>query len=127
MLPVTFGANFLKLAAPVIPVLEQAAEALPWPGTKAMMVGVLDHDLRDRLKDIRAETLLIFGEDDLFTPLYQAKLLKAGIPGAILRVIPGVGHAAPLENPADVDRLALAFFRGEALPDPDRATTNSCC
>ncbi|MDP2810598.1 MAG: alpha/beta hydrolase [Rhodocyclaceae bacterium] len=127
MLPITFGANFLKLAAPVIPVLEQAAEALPWPGTKAMMVGVLDHDLRDRLKDIRAETLLIFGEEDRFTPLHQAKLLQEGIPGATLRVIPGVGHAAPLENPPVVDRLALAFFRGEPLPDQGRETANSCC
>ena len=116
MLPITFGANFLKLAAPVIPTLEQMAEALPWAGTKAMMVGVLDHDLRPRLKDIRAETLLIFGEEDRFTPLYQARLLQAGIPGAVLRVIPGVGHAAPLENPSAVDALALSFFRGEPLP-----------
>ena len=116
MLPITFGANFLRMAAPVIPTLEQMAEALPWAGTKAMMVGVLDHDLRERLKDIRAETLLIFGEEDRFTPLYQARLLQAGIPGAVLRLIPGVGHAAPLENPPAVDALALAFFRGEPLP-----------
>ena len=117
MLPLTFGATFLRLAASLIPVLEQAAEALPWPGTKAMMMGVLDHDLRERLKDIRAETLLIFGDEDRFTPLYQAKLLQAGIPGAALRLIPAAGHAAPLENPAAVDRLALAFFRGEPLPE----------
>ena len=116
MLPITFGANFLKLAAPMIPALEAAAEALPWAGTKAMMVGVLEHDLRARLKDIRAETLLIFGEDDRFTPLYHARVLQAGIPGAQLRVIPGVGHASPLENPPAVDALALAFFRGAALP-----------
>jgi 3-oxoadipate enol-lactonase len=117
MLPLTFGAGFLKVAAKVIPVLEQMAEALPWPGTKAMMMGVLDHDLRERLKDIRAKTLLIFGEEDRFTPIYQAKLLEAGIPGAVLRLISGVGHAAPLENPPAVDRLALAFFRGEQLPE----------
>lgn len=117
MLPFTFGANFLRLAAPLLPTLEQAAEAIPWPGTKAMMVGVLDHDLREHLKNIRAETLLIFGEADLFTPLHHARLLQAGIPGAILRVIPGVGHASPLENPPAVDRLALAFFRGEPLPE----------
>ncbi len=116
MLPITFGANFLKLAASLIPVLEQAAEALPWPGTKAMMMGVLEHDLRSRLKDVRAETLLIVGEEDRFTPLHHAKLLQAGIPGAQLRVIPGVGHAAPLENPPAVDALALAFLRGEPLP-----------
>ena len=116
MLPLTFGANFLKLAASLIPVLEQASEALPWPGTKAMMMGVLDHDLRARLKDIRAETLIIVGEEDRFTPLHHAKVLQAGIPGALLRVIPGVGHAAPLENPPAVDALALAFFRGEPVP-----------
>ena len=117
MLPLTFGATFLRLAASLIPILEQAAEALPWPGTKAMMMGVLDHDLRTRLQDIRAETLLIFGDEDRFTPLYQAKLLQAGIPGAVLRLIPGAGHATPLENPPAVDRLALAFFRGEPLPE----------
>ena len=116
MLPFTFGANFLRTAAPVIPMLQTASEAVPWSGTKAMMVGVLDHDLRERLKDIRAETLLIFGEEDLFTPLHHARRLREGIPGAVLRVIPGVGHAAPLEDPAAVDRLALAFFRGEPLP-----------
>ena len=116
MLPFTFGANFLRAAAPLIPTLEKASEALPWPGTKAMMVGVLDHDLREWLKDIRSETLLIFGDEDLFTPLHHARLLRDGITGAVLRVIPGVGHASPLENPVAVDRLALAFFCGEPLP-----------
>lgn len=117
MLPITFGAGFLRRAASLIPLLEQSAEALPWPGTKAMMMGVLDHDLRERLKDIRAETLVIVGEEDRFTPLHHARLLQEGIPGARLRTIPGVGHAAPLENPPAVDALALAFFRGEPLPD----------
>lgn len=116
MLPITFGANFLKLAAPMIPTLEQLAEALPWAGTKAMMMGVLEHDLRERLKDIRAETLVVVGEDDRFTPLYHARVLQQGIPGAALRVLPGVGHASPLEHPPLVDALALAFFRGEPLP-----------
>lgn len=117
MLPFVFGASFLKAAAPMIPTLEQLAETIPWAGTKAMMMGVLEHDLRDRLKDIRAHTLVVVGEDDRFTPLYHARVLQQGIPGAILRVIPGVGHASPLENPTAVDALALAFLKGDALPD----------
>ena len=49
-------------------------------------------DLRPRLPSIRAETLVITGEQDFITGPVSARELADGIPGAREVVIPGAGH-----------------------------------
>lgn len=50
-------------------------------------------DLRGRLRDIQAATLLIQGGKDLVYPLELARQTVEGIPGARLVVYPGRGHS----------------------------------
>ncbi|MGV9329779.1 alpha/beta fold hydrolase [Streptosporangium sandarakinum] len=52
------------------------------------------YDLRGRLHDIKAPTLLIQGEKDLVYPLELARQTARGIPGARLIGYPGTSHAA---------------------------------
>lgn len=49
------------------------------------------------LKRIRAPTLVIHGEDDPLVPVAAAHDLVGHIPGARLRIIPGMGHDLPAE------------------------------
>lgn len=67
-------------------------------------------DLRPRLRQIQVPTLVLSGEEDLlFPPLYGQEIADA-IPGARHRVLPGVGHVAPLENTASLVQEIESFL-----------------
>jgi len=44
------------------------------------------------LKDIKAPTLVIHGGDDPLVPVEGGKDTAASIPGARLKIVPGMGH-----------------------------------
>jgi proline iminopeptidase len=52
-------------------------------------------DRRPMLRRIRAPTLVLHGAEDPFIPSAAAKDTAANIPGARLRIIPGMGHDLP--------------------------------
>jgi 3-oxoadipate enol-lactonase len=64
----------------------------------------------DRLAQIRAPTLLLFGEDDITTPMRFARALEAGIPNATLHTVAGAGHGLPWSHPEEFNRAVLAFL-----------------
>ena len=55
-------------------------------------------DFRDRLRDIRAPTLVLAGAEDPSTPLAHAELLARGIPDAKLVVLSAAAHLANVER-----------------------------
>lgn len=59
----------------------------------------LDAGSGTRVADISAQTLVVGGEDDVLTPLDQARALSEQLPNATLEVLPGVGHAPMVEAP----------------------------
>lgn len=113
-LPLTFGANYLQQQADKIPLLREFASRQPWPPLARLVNGMRAHDVRSRLAAVRAPTLVLVGEDDRFTPLYHARLLANLIPAARLMVVPGSGHALPLELPHQFNQLVLDFLAGSA-------------
>jgi pimeloyl-ACP methyl ester carboxylesterase len=58
------------------------------------------YDLRPRLGEIAWPTLVVVGDRDWRTPSSAARMLAAGIPGATLAELPGVGHFPHAEAPA---------------------------
>ncbi len=68
-------------------------------------------DMTDRLKKIKAPTLVIAGDNDKMTPLDLNRQLESGIRQAQLAVIPEAGHMVMLEQPEKVAREALAFLQ----------------
>lgn len=52
-------------------------------------------DRRERIKTIRAPVVVLHGADDPLVPLPGGQDTAANIPGAELRVIPGMGHDMP--------------------------------
>jgi 3-oxoadipate enol-lactonase len=79
-------------------------------GLRAAVDCLPTHDVRDRLGEICAPTLVIVGELDTETPVAYAELLAAGIAGAELRCIRGVGHLTPAEAPAEFNALVREFL-----------------
>jgi len=65
---------------------------------KKVFVRVVNQDLFGYLKDIKASTLLIWGSEDVDTPLEFGKIMEKEIPDAGLVVFEGAGHFSYLEQ-----------------------------
>lgn len=52
-------------------------------------------DRREKLKNITAPTVVLHGADDPLVPLAAGQDTAASIPGAEMRVVPGMGHDVP--------------------------------
>ncbi len=73
---------------------------------------VVAQDLLPYAARIAAPTLLIWGDQDRATPLWQAHKLEQTIPDAGLVVFEGVGHFAYQERLPDFVRIVETFFKG---------------
>ncbi|WLD93915.1 alpha/beta fold hydrolase [Alkalihalobacillus sp. AL-G] len=62
------------------------------------MVKVVNEDLQKFMPEIKAPTLLIWGENDTATPVEDAKIMERAIPNAGLVVLKNVGHYSYLEK-----------------------------
>ena len=89
---------------------------IPAEGLRAAVQCLPTHDVRARLGEIAAPTLVLVGEHDEETPLSYAEALASGIRGARLQIIPGAGHISNLEAPDAVNialREHLATVEGQ--------------
>ena len=80
------------------------------PALAAAVRNLVTHDVRARLGEIEAPTLVLCGELDEETPLAYSEALRDGIAGAELAIVPGVGHVSNLEAPEAVNALLTAFL-----------------
>jgi 3-oxoadipate enol-lactonase / 4-carboxymuconolactone decarboxylase len=71
-------------------------------------------DLRGRLAEISAPTLLVAGRQDPATPPAHLREIADAVPGAALVEIPGASHLAPAERPGAVLTALRAHFDGGA-------------
>lgn len=63
----------------------------------------------DALKNIKIDTLVIWGKDDTSTPLWMGKIMATGIAGAKLEVMEGT-HGLPLKEPKKVSKIITNFL-----------------
>ena len=68
-------------------------------------------DQRDLLPRITVPTLLIWGEQDVRSPLGIARQFEHEIPATKLVVIPECGHVSNLEQPQRVNEAVREFCR----------------
>lgn len=79
------------------------------PVMRESMVKVIHDDLRPFLSEIKAPTLLLWGEADTDTPLSHAEIMEKEIPDCGLVAIPEGGHFSFLTDP-DLTRRVLYSF-----------------
>jgi pimeloyl-ACP methyl ester carboxylesterase len=73
-----------------------------------------EHDLEDRLDQVRVPTLVFGAENDLFTPLHRSAHMAELIPDAELTVLADGSHAAIVEHPETII-LRLERFIAERV------------
>lgn len=74
-------------------------------------VRVVNEDLRPVAARVQRPTLLIWGDQDTDTPLWQGQALEQIIPDAGLVVYQGAGHYSYLERLTDATRVIDYFYR----------------
>lgn len=77
---------------------------------REIFVKTVTEHLEGCLPDIPHEVLLLWGEQDRMTPLYQAERMEKGLENSALVTIEEAGHYAFLDRPGRFVRIARAFF-----------------
>lgn len=72
------------------------------------------HNLRDKLQDIKAPTLLIWGKEDKVTPAFVGEEFNELIANSRLHLVEYCGHAPMMEHP-DVFNTFLGNFLAEVV------------
>jgi 3-oxoadipate enol-lactonase len=71
----------------------------------------MNHDLKDRVSEITAPTLILAGEEDILIPLRYARILREKIKNSTLVTIKNCGHAPPIEKPDEFNRIVMNFLK----------------
>jgi 3-oxoadipate enol-lactonase len=85
----------------------------PLAGYVAVSSAIRDADLRGEIHAITAPTLVLSGANDIVTPLEDGRALRAAIPGAIFREVPGA-HLSNIEEAAAYNRVLLPFLQQQS-------------
>ena len=90
------------------------AAALAGDATRAhnLIAGMaaFDGDAGPALDALDCPVLALVGEDDVMTPPRHARAIAERAADGRLALVPGAGHAAPIERPAAVAHELLAFW-----------------
>src|SRR5262249_52440804 len=81
----------------------------------AVALVAASEDRREKLKTIKVPTVVVHGADDPLVPVDAGRDVAANIPGAELRLIPGMGHDLPtplVQTIADAITAAAARATG---------------
>ncbi len=70
------------------------------------------HNLGDKLHQIKAPTLLVWGREDNVTPLFVGEKFSELIAGSKLEVVDACGHAPMMEKPALFNGILGEFLEG---------------
>ena len=68
------------------------------------------HNLKDKLQNITAPTLLIWGENDTITPPFVGEEFHKMIADSRLHFIPECGHAPMMEHPEQFNQILADFL-----------------
>ena len=100
----------------VIERAERMLLATPVEGYAGCCEAIRDMDLRDRLGDIQAPTLVVAGDSDEATPVDHAELIRDSVPDARLVVVEQAAHLANIERAKAVTRAILDHLEPAETP-----------
>ena len=75
---------------------------------------VISLDLTKNLKEINRPVLLMWGENDMDTPLYMAKIMEKNIKDSGLVVLKNAGHFSYIDSSNEFNIVVDNFLRNGA-------------
>ena len=79
--------------------LFEISQGAACPAFVPALEAILEYDFRDRLPDIEAPTLIVWGRNDMLVPVKDADAFEESIPGARKVVMDDTGHVPMIERP----------------------------
>ena len=109
--PVLFAEETSRKNPQLILTVRQWVESTPSSGLVGGLVAMRErHDAVDKLPAFALPALVVAAEQDLAVPLEHSWVLAEGLPDALLKIIPGAGHMANLEQPELFNAALLDFL-----------------
>lgn len=113
IVPRWFTDDFRRRAPETVERVRQGFLGIEKIGYARCCEALASADLRPRLKDITAPTLVIAGAEDPVSTPAMMEALRAGIPGAEMAVLPHTAHLISVERPDALAEKLLAFLGGK--------------
>jgi len=85
------------------------------PGLVDALDALTSYDFRDRLPDIKAPTLIVWGEHDMLVPVEDAHEFERLIPQSRTVVLEDTGHVPMLERPVKFNELLEELIEGRGV------------
>lgn len=87
-------------------------EPLPYQAQMAVGLGLLSAQasFEERLPNVQAPTLILFGKHDKVVPPENARLLAEKIPESQIQIFPNAGHFFPIEVPETANTAINQFL-----------------
>lgn len=111
-LPYLFSESFAKMNLDKMRASREMNLAInPAESTIRLAKASKGHDLRGRLSEIKAPTLILVGEEDILIPPRYSRILSEEIENSTLITLKNCGHVAPIEQPEEFNRIVLNFLK----------------
>lgn len=113
LIPWTYSESYIAANEVALASREKAMAGLPrdyFVAFAELCDSFLALDETQKLGDIRAPSLVLVGAEDILKHPGYARVMAEGIPGALLELLPGLGHGAVIEAPRLVSERILAFL-----------------
>jgi 3-oxoadipate enol-lactonase len=109
--PYLWGDRFLEARYQVLKAYHEAKESIgkPFHGLLHQIEGALQWDIRTRLNLIQDPVLCLAGAEDLLTPPWKCLEVPQAIPQSRFELVPGIGHAFPVEDPKHYVEKLLTY------------------
>jgi pimeloyl-ACP methyl ester carboxylesterase len=85
------------------------------PGLYDALDALTSYDFRDRLPDINAPTLIVWGEHDMLVPVEDAHEFERLIPQSRTVILDDTGHVPMLERPQKFNELLEELIEGRGV------------
>jgi 3-oxoadipate enol-lactonase len=110
-LPYLFSEEFTKKNLDRMMAMKELNLAInPVKPVVSLSKASLSHDLRDRVSEITAPTLIIAGEEDILIPVKYSRILREKIKDSTLVTIKRCGHVPPIEKPDEFNEIVMRFL-----------------
>jgi 2-hydroxy-6-oxonona-2,4-dienedioate hydrolase len=64
-----------------------------------------------KMQTAKMPVLIVWGKEDILTPLFVGEGLHRGMPQSVLYIFEGTGHLAPTERAAQVSETMVDFLK----------------
>ena len=105
-----FVPQFMKPVRTKLYQLMGAEDYLATPQIQSTYMNVIKEDLSRYFPKINSETLIVWGENDIDTPVEFAKTMNSSIPNSRLEVLPNAGHFSFLDQKEEFLTVVKKFI-----------------